>query len=106
MRKIVLNSACMLAFTLAPFALHAQPAPQQVPGVVTVAPMPTGPKPVNSNDDANAPAYRAGGALDAGPMNATPFSASGSLALTSTLAGRELNASRPERNFMPSIGAE
>jgi hypothetical protein len=97
----------MLAITLTPLALHAQVSPpQQLPGVITAAPMPTGPNPVNSSDDANAPAYRAGGALDAGPMNATPFSASGSIALTSTLAGRELNAARPGRNFMPSIGAE
>jgi hypothetical protein len=101
------NILVMLAFTLTPLSLHAQTSlPQQLPGVVTAAPMPTGPNPVNSTDDADAPAYRAGGALDAGPLNATPFSASGSISLTSTLAGRELNASRPGGNFMPSIGAE
>ncbi len=105
MRNMFMKLACGLAFSLAPFALHAQPA-AKLPGVVTAAPMPSGPRPVNDTDDAGAPAYRAGGALDAGPINATPFSASGSIALTSTLAGRELNAIHPGAGFMPSVGAE
>ncbi len=105
MRNMLMKSACVLVFSLAPFALHAAPAPN-LPEVFTAAPMPSGPRPVNDTDDADAPAYRAGGALDAGPINATPFSASGSIALTSTLAGRELNAIHPGAGFMPSIGAE
>jgi hypothetical protein len=98
---------CLFALvsTFAAGTLHAQSLPTTpLAGVITAAPMPHSLTTYPASD-ADAPAYRAGGALDAGPMNATPFSASGSISLTSTLAGRELNASR-SGGFMPSIGAE
>ena len=44
------------------------------------------------------PANRAGGALDAGPMNATPFSSNSSPVLTGNQQTRALRDSRPVRD--------
>ena len=75
-----------------PPAAHAQQLPYQ-------------PAPVPNDDPGRVdPALRAGGASDAGPTNANPFSGVASPVLTGTQAARALRATRPDVDPSPTDG--
>ena len=90
-RILLLGILALPAMAVAQVPPGTRP-PANAPHAFTDAPVP------GVDAQRVSPANRAGGALDAGPFNSTPFSSSSSAVLTGDQPARALGESRPDRS--------